>query len=163
MTRHNTELRLDRLEAAEAIRHLKAEYARLCDSGYPPAEIAALFTEEGVWEAENDVGSHRGRDEIAAFFTGMSDVYTWAQHYMLTPRITVADDAQSAAGSWYLLMPCTIRGVTATRGAWLAGRYEDDYVKVDGVWKVAHMRLFFELLSPHEGGWVPTRIHDLTV
>ena len=39
------EIRLAKLEAAEDIRHLKARYARICDTGYSPDAMGPLFTE----------------------------------------------------------------------------------------------------------------------
>lgn len=45
------ERRLQVLEDAEAIRNLKARYAALCDNQYDADGIAALFTEDAVWEA----------------------------------------------------------------------------------------------------------------
>ena len=40
----NTETRLKRLEAAEQIRMLKADYCDLCDAGYPADALSNLFT-----------------------------------------------------------------------------------------------------------------------
>jgi transposase-like protein len=44
------ERRVRALEDAEAIRNLKAEYAAFCDDQYNPDAIAALFTEDAVWQ-----------------------------------------------------------------------------------------------------------------
>ena len=41
-----------KLQAAEDIRHLKARYARVCDTGYKPAGMVGLFTSDAVWDAE---------------------------------------------------------------------------------------------------------------
>jgi hypothetical protein len=45
------DLRVARLEAAEAIRNLKARYCELCDAGYRAEELAELFVEDahGNW------------------------------------------------------------------------------------------------------------------
>jgi hypothetical protein len=43
-------------------------------------------------------------------------------------------DGERAHGSWYLLGPFTLR--KGNRAIWLAARYEDDYVKVNGQWKL---------------------------
>ena len=39
-----------KLQAAEDIRHLKARYARVCDTGYTPSEMIPLFTKDAVWD-----------------------------------------------------------------------------------------------------------------
>jgi hypothetical protein len=153
----NLEARLDALEAVEAVRRLKARYARLCDAGYPPEEIASLFTPDGVWEADRGVGRHVGHQAIRDFFTGMSDEYVWAQHYMLTPEIEVGDGATSAHGTWYLLMPCTqvVNGAPTPR--WLVGYYEDDYVLTEDGWRFSSTKLTFEAHVDYTSGWFPNR------
>ena len=42
--------RVLRLEAAEQIRILKADYCELCDADYPADALCELFTEDGVWD-----------------------------------------------------------------------------------------------------------------
>ena len=53
------EQRLQALEDAEAIRNLKARYAALCDAQYDADGIAALFTEDALWESPTS-GQVRG-------------------------------------------------------------------------------------------------------
>ena len=43
------EEKVERLNAIEDIKQLKARYCQLCDAGYDPDGIAAMFVEEGVW------------------------------------------------------------------------------------------------------------------
>jgi hypothetical protein len=157
MSSTDLERRLEKLECVEAIKNLKAQYARHCDNGYPPDRIAELYAENGIWEGDRDLGVAEGRQAIRDFFTGVSDVYTWAQHYTLTPLIEVDDDLQHAQGSWYLFMPyvLTVDGVSTAR--WMAGYYDDTYVRIDGVWKVQHSRFHQEVNTSYATGWVPDR------
>jgi len=37
--------------------------------------------------------------------------------------------------------------------SWLAARYEDDYVKINGTWKFKHLRAFGRMAAPYEEGW----------
>jgi hypothetical protein len=60
-------------------------------------------------------------------------------------------DGERAHGSWYLLGPFTLR--KGNRAIWLAARYEDDYVKVNGQWKFKHLRAFSRMTAPYEKGW----------
>src|SRR5713101_1964785 len=61
------EQRVQALEDVNAIRHLKARYAASCDDQYNPDGIAALFTEDAVWESQG-LGRFEGRGAIRAFF-----------------------------------------------------------------------------------------------
>src|SRR5438067_11911393 len=54
------EQRVQALEDVNAIRHLKARYAAYCDDQYNPDAIAALFTEDAVWESQG-LGRFEGR------------------------------------------------------------------------------------------------------
>jgi ketosteroid isomerase-like protein len=65
------ERRLQALEDAEAIRNLKARYAALCDDQYDADGIAALFTEDALWESPA-LGRFEGREAIRGFFRGAS-------------------------------------------------------------------------------------------
>ena len=96
------ERRLRALEDAEAIRNLKARYAAHCDDNYNPDAIAALFTEDAVWESPS-LGRFEGREAIRDFFVGASKIFTFAIHYSLNGQIQVDGDAAKA--QWYLFMP----------------------------------------------------------
>ena len=90
------------------------------------------------------------REEICAFFAGVSGAIGFALHYMIAPKITVHDDLVSAEGSWYLWQPCTIDNVPV----WLTGTYFDRYVKEDGVWKFSEVHLTPLTIAPFDEGWV---------
>jgi hypothetical protein len=36
---------------------------------------------------------------------------------------------------------------------WLAGRYEDDYLRVGAEWKFKRLRFFTRMLTPYDEGW----------
>ncbi len=76
------ERRLQALEDAEAIRNLKTRYAALCDDNYNADGIAALFTEDAVWESPN-LARCQGREEIRAFFQRAGAIFSFAIHYSL--------------------------------------------------------------------------------
>ena len=52
---------------------------------------------------------------------------------------------------WYFLGPFTF--YKGNRQLWLAARYEDDYVKINGIWKFKHLRAFGRMAAPYEEGW----------
>ncbi|HEY8494550.1 MAG TPA: nuclear transport factor 2 family protein [Myxococcota bacterium] len=151
--------RVERLEAVEAIRALKARYAALVDARYeggaplPPERlapladaIAALFTEDAVWDAGGRLGTCRGRAEIRARM--LEPTLRFSRHYFVNPVIEV--DGDRARGRWELLAPCTLRD---GRPAWMAGAEDDAYARVGGRWLHASMKLTVHFLAPHADGW----------
>ena len=53
----------------ESIRQLKHRYCELCDADYDADALAALFTDDAVWDG-GPMGAHHGRDAIRRFFEG---------------------------------------------------------------------------------------------
>lgn len=147
------EERVQRLEDIEAIRRLKIRYAQYCDANYDADGIAALFTEDGVWDG-GDFGVYNGREAIRAFFAGISKQITFALHYMIGHQIDIDPSGNEATGSWYLLEPATLNG----RAVWIAATYNDRYRKVDGRWLYSHLKLNVAFVTPYESGWVKERV-----
>ena len=122
--------RVQALEDAEAIRRLKARYAELVDARYAKgapkpddqlaplaASIAALFTENAVWDG-GALGVCSGRDAIRARMA--TPTLHFSRHYFVNPDIAV--DGDRARGRWELLAPCTSRD---DQPMWMAGVEED--------------------------------------
>jgi hypothetical protein len=147
------EIRLGKLEAAEDIRHLKARYARICDTGYSPEAVRPLFTEDAVWESKK-FGRHVGREAICSFFADVSKQIVWALHYMINPIVEVDDDLINAKGTWYLWQPCTLGTPEGPKPVWLTGLYADRYRKEGGSWRFSDVRLDIQTISPIAEGWV---------
>ncbi len=142
--------RLQRLEDIEAIKQLKALYCEICDDGHDPDRIVTVFTEDGVWEGRG-IGTARGRDEIHRLFARFRDMMSFTQHMTMNPRIEVNGD--TATGTWYFFGPFTFNGEPPT-AKWQAARYEETYARVDGEWKIAHLRVARPGMSVYyEKGW----------
>jgi hypothetical protein len=148
------QLQIEKLQAAEEIRHLKARYADVCDTGYVPARMAPLFTSDAVWDGGERFGRYEGSDAICGFFADVSKQVTWALHYMVAPIIAVADDVRSATGRWYLWQPCTVVGEQGPQAVWLTGRYADRYRREEDGWKFSEVVLRVQTVTPLEEGWV---------
>lgn len=151
--------RVGALEDAEAIRALKARYAELVDGRYgadgprPQAElapladaIAALFTEDAVWDGGPGLGVQRGRPAIRERMA--QPTLLFSRHYFVNPRIELAGD--EARARWELFAPCTLRD---GRPAWMTGVEDDVYTRVEGAWLHRRMRLTVHFVAPHERGW----------
>lgn len=123
--------RIDRLESIEAIRTLKHRYMTYCDLGYPPDQLGPLFTEDAVWTSK-DFGHHAGRPAIEAFFAGVSSQIVFAAHLAMNGIVEV--DGDRGAGTWRILMPCTIVDGGRKTSRWLLGDYVEEYVRRNGTW-----------------------------
>ena len=152
-------VRVEAAESVQAIHGLKARYAQLVDERYvrgkvAPDEkvaavaeqIAALFTEDGVWDGGPALGLSTGRSEIAARMRAPTLQFSW--HFFLKPRIEV--DSDRARARWDILSPCTTKD---GKPSWMVGFEDDEYRRVDGVWLHARMKLTSVFLAPHETGW----------
>ena len=148
MTTEEVEKRITILEDIEEIKKLKARYCAVCDDNHNPDQITTLFAEDGIWEGA-DLGAHQGHGAIRKLFESFRDRISFSQHNVMNPIIEVNRD--HAKASWYFLGPFTFR--KGNRAYWLAARYEDDYVKVNGEWKFQHLRAIGRMAAPYETGW----------
>ena len=129
---------LRRLVAIEEIRQLKHLYCLHCDRGYEPDAIAALFTEDAVWNG-GLTGQAIGRAAIRDFFAAVSGRFPYAAHLVTNPIITV--DGDSARGDWRMLMPCIIEDGTARYSAIQCSEYNETYRREDGRWLIASLKV----------------------
>jgi hypothetical protein len=150
------EERIARLEDVEAISNLKATYAYWCDHGYAPDRLAALFTEDAVWES-NIFGPFEGRAAIRGYFADLAEgEIRWAHHCMIAPVIAIAEGGEAATGSWYLLDLATFANATEppTASSVVAtANYEDTFAKQDGEWRFSRIRATFHQISDLDQGW----------
>jgi hypothetical protein len=146
-----------RLRDLEDIRALKARYAEGADRKNDPRILMPLFADECVWEAEG-FGRHEGKEAIEKFLVGAAQRIVWTFHYMLPQTIEIDDSGVRAHGRWYLWELASVRSEEASepRPVWIAGVYEDDFVKSDGAWKFKRVRLEAVMITPFEEGWVKT-------
>ena len=148
MDNHELERRITILEDIEAIKKLKARYCEICDDDHNQDRIVQIFAEDGIWESK-DFGAAKGHTELRKLFKSFADRISFSQHNVMNPIIEVSGN--TAKGSWYFLGPFTFR--KGNRQMWLAARYEDDYVKINGEWKFKHLRAIGRMAAPYEKGW----------
>jgi len=128
--------RISRIEDLEAIKQLKARYCAICDDGHDPVAITSVFTEDGIWEGTG-IGTARGHAEIRQLFEGFRQAMTFTQHMTMNPIIEL--DGDRASGVWTFFGPFTM--TKGNRARWQATRYAEQYKKVAGDWKIAHLRI----------------------
>ena len=146
------EARVQRLEDIEAIKQLKALYCEICDDDHNPDRIVTIFTEDGVWEGRG-VGKAQGHGELRQLFEGFQKMMSFSQHMTMNPRIDVNGDL--ATGTWYFFGP--FRFYEGNQAKWQATRYHEEYARVDGNWKIKHLKLAPPGMSvKYETGWGET-------
>jgi hypothetical protein len=136
------EKRLTRMEDIEAIKQLKALYCEICDDLHNPNRITSVFAKDAIWESA-DFGKAVGHDAIRDLFTQFQKTFSFSQHNIMNPRITV--NGNRATGIWYIMGPWTYTETKEEK--WFALRYDDDYVKVDGEWKYQHLRVALRMTA----------------
>jgi hypothetical protein len=115
-------------EDKEAIRDLLSSYCFHTDRGNPDA-LAALFTEDCIWEG-GKFGRREGRRAVHEFAVKGAARETKFRHLTMNSIITVAGDKATARSYGYVLK---LEG-TAAPAPFFAGFYEDELVKVGGKW-----------------------------
>ena len=150
------EERIQRLEDIEAIKNLKARYCALCDDNYEADGLAALFTDDAVWDG-GQLGVCHGREEIREFFRRSPRAISFAIHQVANPIIEVDGDA--ATGRWYLFQPCTF--ARSEQAIWMAAKYRDRYLRSGGDWLFSHVEIALEFMTPFDEGWAKTPLASL--
>ena len=144
------EQRLIRVESIEAIRTLKARYCDLCDEGYDADALCALFTEDAVWDG-GKLGVYEGIEKIHEFFVDMPNIMSFAIHNVTNSAVELGQDGQSAVARWYLIQMATQK--EQNLAVWLTGRYVDQLVLENDIWKFKHVSLTTRFYSPYDQGW----------
>lgn len=150
--------RVRRLEDIEAIKQLKARYAAYCDDDYDADGIASLFTKDGIWDG-GQMGCYDGRKAIHDFFSVSDQVVPFAIHHVTNPLIEI--DGDRATGRWYLWQPCTF--ADGNQSLWMAGTYNDVYVRHEDDWFFQHVVVTLRMLSPYEDGWARTPMIEVPI
>ena len=143
--------RIQRIEDIEAIRRLKYRYCGLCDNGFQADEIAALFTEDGVWVAGEPWGDFEGREAIAGFFRTMPDSVSFSVHALSNGEIDV--DGNTAHARWRTLIPTTLKQEGGGVPHWMFCDYEDELRKEAGQWLFTRITADVTRSASHADGW----------
>ncbi len=147
-----------RLEAASAVKRLQRAFGYYLDAAQWD-EAAQLFADDATIEMALD-GVYCGRDRIRAYLHALGggraglrtgEIHEWFQ---LQPVVHVAADALSAKARWRTFL---LAGQLGEGAFWGEGPYEVEYVRRDGVWRIARLHWYQTMLVPYEGGWLKNR------
>lgn len=160
------EARLRAVEDREAIRALKAFYARCADEKYTDdhrrksqaevdaitrRQVEATFTPDAVWDGGPQFGLRDGREAIYDHLR--QGGWSFSLHYFVSPVITLAGDV--ALASWMLWQPCT--RAADDRAMLMAATTEDDYVRTAQGWRMRRMRFILKFITPFDRAWSVAR------
>lgn len=135
------------LHEIEAIKQLKYRYFRFLDTKQWDA-MAALFVEDASAAYSSGKYSFQGRDNIMKFLAdALSRPTIMTAHHGHHPEIELTS-AATATGTWSLEdVVIDVQNKITIRGA---AFYHDEYVKVDGQWRIkatGYERTFEEMES----------------
>ncbi len=136
------ESRIARLEAIEAIKHLKATYFAACDNK-DPALVRSCFADGDIDLQYGRVGDYTRADDMVSVFTELACAeHIVEMHHAQNPRISVHSETEASAvwGLYYFMIDANQNIATQ-----LGGSYDDEYRRVDGEWKIT--RSIFNLHS----------------
>ena len=151
--------RVQRLEDIEAIRNIRAEYALAADDRKGCAvdveRTMKLFARNGVWDGRPRFGRHEGWENVRDYLLRGAAGIDWSLHSLTETGISISPDGQSARSRWYLLELANMMNKTSgvREMVWLAGIYDNDYIREDGVWKIATLRFDCQKIIGPGGVW----------
>lgn len=143
------EAKIRQFEDIEAIKRLKYKYLRTLDSKLWD-ELAECFTEDATAAYAEGKYSFQGRDAIMKFLKESLTPAMISMHQCHHPEIELTSDT-TARGIWALQDYLIITQANMSlRGA---SFYHDEYIKVNGEWKIKHTgykRIFEEVWDRRE-------------
>ena len=112
-----------------------------------------LLAEEGV--ADYRSALLRGRAAITNFFKeNIAPVYSMCVHQGHNSELELISDT-TATGIWQL--ENFMLAAETNTGFWIAGYYEDEYIKERGEWKINRTKTNIIFWSDVEKGWAKER------
>jgi len=155
--------RLRQLEDLEAIRRLKHFNYCHCVDRAVGGDAAAI--KETLSRFSEDIVADftgfpiaEGREQVDDFYArGVPSMLSYSQHYVFNEVIDVNGD--TATGLWYVNCPVVFTE-TSPLGreapGLIAGRYEEEYVREDGVWKWRRIVALLDVVGPADEFWANT-------
>jgi ketosteroid isomerase-like protein len=149
------EARVQALEDIEEIQQLKCMFAYYADEGNVDGMVG-LYVDDAVCDF-GPFGVYNGTEEIRGFFAGLPAGMPFTMHYIHNHVVHVTGD--TATGEAYFEVPATMVAEPANKAMWIAGKYVEDYVRVDGEWKYKKVTALWYYFTPYEEGWVETPMY----
>lgn len=153
LTLKELEERIRILEDIEDIKKKTAALAYYIDTGNWQ-EVVDLFTEDVFFDS--GLGQYEGKAGVTKFFRDdLPLALPFTIHMCHNPIIDVSDE--QAKGQWYMEAPAT--NAVTNRALWAASKYEIEYKKVRGIWKIKTFVSKIYYITPYDEGWTKTRMY----
>lgn len=154
------EQRIRYLEDLEAIRQLKHYHYCQCVDRAVAGDASA--SDETISRfADNIVADFtgfpltEGKSAVAAFYSqGVPSFLSWSQHRVANEVIQIDGDVSRA--TWYIDCPATFKDgnpVGITGSGFIAGRYDEEYIREDGVWKWTKIVALLDVMTDFGCNW----------
>lgn len=120
---------------------------------------------EEIYVVGNKMRGKQVLQEMRRLFPEIQDVEenefigTTIMHTLTTPVIEVAGDGKTAKGVWVSPGHLTTVSDGKLQAYWFWERYGVDFVKEDGKWKIWHLRVYTDFLTPYEKSWVENALN----
>nr|WP_184151214.1 nuclear transport factor 2 family protein [Sphingobium lignivorans] len=154
---------VDRVEAIRAIKDLQRLYAQYVQLGQWQA-AADLFSESGRLVRGTDAVQGRGaiRDWLKARGGGQDGLPPGALHTELIdePLLSMSADGRTIQSRW---MSLSLTGDGKGAARLESGVYENDYVRENGVWKIALAHYHPQFEGDYATGWTNIGGADLPI
>jgi hypothetical protein len=121
--------------------------------------VKAEICDAGVWEGSESVkrlwmGMNAGGKDMIRLRGNMHTLF------IATPYIVIGKDGKRAKGMWHIFGPHAM-DVTPYPGDqhkltayWFFGKYDNEYVKENGEWKILSLHAVVYFRTPYDQGWV---------
>jgi hypothetical protein len=143
---------LQLLEDSKAIKRLQRAYGYYVDKGLAD-EVIDLFSQDATAEL-GGLGVFVGKERVAELYRYLLgdglDEGELNNHMILQGVVHVDPGGMTAKGRWRALIQLGQHGESAT---WSEGPYENEYVKENGVWRIAKLHWYMTFSSPYDPGW----------
>ncbi len=146
---------IDRVKDYDEIENLESSYGYYLDKDLW-TDLSNLFADNGTMELAQR-GVYIGREHIFTFLLkGLGRGHEGpspnmlGNHMQLQPVIDISPDGRTAHMRVYMLQQMAF----GSRGSIGAAVYENEAVKVDGIWKFARDHAYNTLGASYSGGWV---------
>jgi hypothetical protein len=141
---------------------LQSLYAHLYHIGRM-SEVPSLFAQKtpGVTLEIEDSGVYEGIKSVTRFWNSVfsdkrfkSGAGNLALHMTVNPVIEINKAGTRARGVWHSHGFCSFVGMGTYKQFLCLGKYDMEYVKEDGEWKILKFAYRLTFMCPYEKGWV---------
>lgn len=147
------EERVRLIEDREEIMRIRTLYTLYNDGGWNGIgthhdidKLMDMFAPDATWDGTPYNRRAEGWDDIRQLMIDFQAT-PFVVHNVMNPIIDV--DGDTAKGDWHAIIIATHEG----QAVWVFGKYEEDYVRLDGKWKFRNVRFVTTAMCPYEEGW----------